>query len=167
MDWSELTEGCCFRIYVWLTSSGSLLNTLASVLLLIICKFVHWASCPMPNQSFPLIPHRVLNDSRQGPKITIHTAQYLIYWISLSNTAIFVSVFIDAVASLIGRPFHLWTHKELVCKGRATELQQDSWQKFDLSASDLMNVGRAISDGQNTEEHTFILGHTNKWMHTR
>lgn len=112
----------------------------------------------MPNQSFPLIPHRVLNDSRQGPKITIHTAQYLIYWISLSNTAIFVSVFIDAVASLIGRPFHLWTHKELVCKGRATELQQDSWQKFDLSASDLMNVGRAISDGQNTEEQHIYFG---------
>lgn len=88
--------------------------------------------------------------------------QFILLSISSTELAIFVSVFIDAVASLIGRPFHLWTHKELVCKGRATELQQDSWQKFDLSASDLMNVGRAISDGQNTEEHTFILGHTNK-----
>lgn len=41
---------------------------------------------------------------------------------------------------------YLWTHKELVYKG--TELHQDGWQTFDLRATDIMNVGCAISDGQ-------------------
>lgn len=45
-----------------------------------------------------------------------------------------------AVVMLIGRLFYLWTHKELVYKGRTSKLPQDSWQKFDLSAIDLLNL---------------------------
>ncbi len=62
-----------------------------------------------------------------------------------------------AAATLIGRPFYLWTHKELVYKGRATELPQDSWQKFDLSSTDLLNLGQANSDGQGTGECSHLF----------
>lgn len=79
---------------------------------------------------------------------------------------------------LTGRPFYLWTHKELVYKGRATKLPQDSWQKFDLSSTDLLNLGQANSDGQGTGEcsHLFwgrgvrfylaVFPCTQKHMHT-
>lgn len=64
----------------------------------------------------------------QRTKITIHTAQQLVCWISLNSAPVFANVSIEPsqnVTVLIGRAFNLWTHKELACKGRATELQQE------------------------------------------
>lgn len=58
---------------------------------------------------------------------------------------------------LIGSRFYLWTHKELVYKGRASELPQGSWQKLHLSAIDLLNLCQVISDGQSSEEHSHLF----------
>ena len=103
--------------------------------------------------------------------MTAHAGQRtcpLIRRISLRNTAsssVSLLNFVEknteqpacAADMLIGRPFYLRTHKELIYEGRATTLHQGGWQKVDLSATDLMNHGRAISDGQGTgESHIYF-----------